>query len=150
MFRWTKYELAFPVGRGPKERENFIRKTLTLLGNNETVGIYPEGRRSRTGNFQIDKIKIGAGWITKLAGPHVKVVPVYVYGTNNIIPVGKFFRLNLQTPVRIYFGIPINLDRYYNLTSDVTTSELITKKIVKEILNEGRRCFEDLYGEGEI
>ena len=109
MFRWTKYELAFPVGRGPKERERFIRKSLTLLGNNETVGIYPEGGRSRTGKFQFDKVKVGAGWIAKLAGPETKVIPVFVYGTNKIIPVGRFFRLNLQTPVRIYFGPPLDL-----------------------------------------
>ncbi|MHA2291169.1 MAG: 1-acyl-sn-glycerol-3-phosphate acyltransferase [Candidatus Hodarchaeales archaeon] len=28
MFRWTKYELAFPVGRGPREREKFIQTAV--------------------------------------------------------------------------------------------------------------------------
>ena len=144
IFRWTKYELAFPVGRGQKERNRFIRKTLTLLGNNETVGIYPEGGRSRTGKFQIDKVKVGAGWIAKLAGPETKVVPVFVYGTNKIIPVGKFFRLNLQTPVRIYFGPPLDLQSYYSMPNTRKTSELITQKVVEGILQEGRKCLNDL------
>ena len=144
MFKWTKYELAFPVGRGSIERDIFIRKALTLLGNNETVGIYPEGGRSRSGKFQKDKIKIGAGWIASTAGPKVKVVPVFVYGTNNIIPFGKFFRLNFNTPVRIYFGSPINLNQYYQLPDGIKKSELITKEVVKGILREGRKCLTDL------
>ncbi len=144
MFKWTKYELAFPVGRGPKERDIFIRKAITLLGNNETVGIYPEGARSRSGKFQRDKIKIGAGWIASLAGPKAKVVPVFVYGTNNIIPFGKFFRLNFTTPVRIYFGLPLNLDKYYQLPNGNKKSELITQEVVKGILREGKKCITDL------
>ncbi|MFX0151096.1 MAG: lysophospholipid acyltransferase family protein [Candidatus Hodarchaeota archaeon] len=144
MFRWTKYELAFPVGRGSVEREKFIRKTLTLLGNDESVGIYPEGGRSKTGKFQHDKIKIGAGWIAKLAGPQTKVVPTFVFGTNNIIPVGKFFRLNFQTPVRIYFGPPLDLDRYYDMPNNIETSRKITQEIVKGILREKQKCLIDL------
>lgn len=144
MFRWTKYELAFPVGRGSKERARFIRKTLTLLKNNETVGIYPEGRRSRTGKFQMDRVKVGAGWIAKLAGQKTKVVPIYVYGTNRIIPVGKFFRLNLHTPVRIYFGPPLDLTPYYTLPNALETSRLITQEVIKGILAEQRKCFLDL------
>lgn len=144
MFRWTKYELAFPVGRGLEERDRFIRNTLTLLKNNETVGIYPEGGRSKTGKFQFEKIKVGAGWIAKLAGPNTKVIPVFVFGTNNIIPFGRFFRLNFNAKVKIYFGPPLNLDRYYNLPNSIETSQRITNEIVKGIITEGRKCFEDL------
>jgi 1-acyl-sn-glycerol-3-phosphate acyltransferase len=144
MFRWTKYELAFPVGRGPKERDKFIRNTLTLLRNSETVGIYPEGGRSKTGKFQFEKIKVGAGWIAKLAGPEAKVIPVFVYGTNNIIPFGRFFRLDFSAKVRIYFGPPINLNRYYNLPNSIDISQKITKEIIKGIIAEGRKCIQDL------
>ena len=143
-FRWTKYELAFPVGRGPTEREKFIRISLTLLENGESVGIYPEGGRSRTGKFQVDKVKVGAGWIAKLAGPITRVVPVFVYGTNNIIPVGKFFRLNFHTPIRIYFGPPLDLTRYYNLPNTLETSTRITQEIVRGILEERRKCLINL------
>jgi 1-acyl-sn-glycerol-3-phosphate acyltransferase len=144
MFRWTKYELAFPVGRGPVEREKFIRISLTLLANGESVGIYPEGGRSRTGEFQVDKVKVGVGWIAKLAGPQTEVVPVFVYGTNTIIPVGKFFRLNFHNPIRIYFGPPVDLTHYYNLPNTLETSKRITREIVKGILEERRKCLIDL------
>ncbi len=144
MFKWTKYELAFPVGRGPLERTRFIRNSLTLLTNKETVGIYPEGGRSRSGKFQFEKIKVGTGWIAKLAGPDTKVIPVFVYGTNNIIPFGKFFRLNFHTQVRIYFGPPLSLDQYYQLPNDLETSKKVTKAIVEGILEQGRQCAKDL------
>lgn len=144
MFRWTKYELAFPVGRGSAERMRFIRKALTLLRNEESVGIYPEGGRSKTGKFHYDKVKVGAGWIAKLAGPQTKVVPVFVYGTNNIFPVGKFFRLNFQTPIRIYFGAPIDLNHFYQMPNNLETSKQITQEIVKGILKERRKCLIDL------
>jgi 1-acyl-sn-glycerol-3-phosphate acyltransferase len=144
IFRWTKYELAFPVERGPEERIKFIRTVLTLLKNNEAVGIYPEGGRSKTGKFQRKKIKYGAGWIAKLAGPETQIIPVFVYGTDKIIPFGKFLRLNFQAPVRIYFGPPLKLDRYYSLPSSLETSEKITKEIVKGILIEGKMCYSNL------
>jgi 1-acyl-sn-glycerol-3-phosphate acyltransferase len=143
MFRWTKYELAFPVGRGSVERMRFIRKALTLLENDESVGMYPEGGRSKAGKFQYDKVKVGAGWIAKLAGPQTKVVPVFVFGTNNIIPVGKFFRLNFQTPVRIYFGPPLDLDRYYHMPNNLETSKKITQEITKGILKERQNCLKN-------
>jgi 1-acyl-sn-glycerol-3-phosphate acyltransferase len=144
MFRWTKYELAFPVGRGSSEREKFIRNSLTLLRNNETVGIYPEGGRSRTGKFQFDKIKVGVGWIAKLAGPQLKVIPVFVYGTNNIIPFGKFFRLNFHTQVKIYFGPALSLDQYYKLPNNLETSKKVTKAIIKGILIQRRKSVKNL------
>ncbi len=144
MFRWTKYELAFPVGRGSKERQKFIRTALTLLRHNESVGIYPEGRRSKTGKFQIDNVKTGAAWIAKNAGEETKAVPVFVYGTNNIIPVGKFFRLNSATKVIAYFGKPIKLDKYYNLPNSLGTAHKITQEIIRGILKEQYRCFLDL------
>lgn len=144
MFRWTKYELAFPVGRGPKERQKFIRTALTLLHHNESVGIYPEGKRSKTGKFQVGNVKVGAAWIAKEAGKKTKVVPVFVYGTNNIIPVGKFFRLNLASKVRVYFGKPLKLDNYYKLPNSVETAQKITQEIIRGILKEQKRCFLDL------
>jgi 1-acyl-sn-glycerol-3-phosphate acyltransferase len=144
MFRWTKYELAFPVGRGHQERTKFIRTVLTLLKNHESVGIFPEGGRSNTGKFQFDKVKVGAGWIAKLAGPDVKIVPVFVHGTNSIIPFRKFFRLNFQAVVRIYFGSPLDLDKYYNLPNTLDTSQKITREIVKGILTERMKCFSEL------
>ncbi len=144
MFRWTKYELAFPVGRGPKERQKFIRIALTLLHHNESVGIYPEGRRSKTGKFQVDNVKVGAAWIAKDAGKKSKVVPVFVHGTNNIIPVGKFFQLNFATKVRAYFGEPLKLDIYYNLPNSLETVHKITQEIIRGILKEQKRCFLDL------
>ena len=144
IFKWTKYELAFPVGRGEQEREKFIRTAVLLLKNNESVGIYPEGRRSRSGIFSIDNVKVGAAWIAKLAGPETQVIPVFVYGTNNIIPVGKFFRLNFNVEVRAYFGKALDLTKFYDLPDTPETSEKIIRIIIQGILRQQTRCMKSI------
>jgi 1-acyl-sn-glycerol-3-phosphate acyltransferase len=144
MFRWTKYELAFPVGRGPREREKFIQTAVLLLMNNEAVGIYPEGRRSRSGTFIQENVKLGAAWIAKTAGRKTKVVPVFVYGTDQIIPVGKFFRLNFNVKVRIYFGNPLNLDHFYDLPDSPEISKKITHLLIQGILEQQKICYRSI------
>jgi 1-acyl-sn-glycerol-3-phosphate acyltransferase len=130
-FKWTKYELAFPVGRGKGEREKFIQTAVTILKDGGSVGIYPEGRRSRSGRFE--SAKLGAGWIAKLAGPAMKVVPVYVNGTDRLLPIGKIPRLNIRQPLNVYFGPPLDLSSYYLLPDSPETSRKILGEIIKGI-----------------
>jgi len=142
--RWTKYELAFPVGRGDKERIKFIRTCITLLKDKTSVGIYPEGKRSRSGKFNARELKVGAGWIAKLAGSEIDVIPVYVHGTNKIIPVGKFFRLNFNAKLKICFGPPIDLSNFYSLPKTAETSKKIVEKIGKAIKKQEKMCFQKI------
>ncbi|MFX0114344.1 MAG: lysophospholipid acyltransferase family protein [Candidatus Hodarchaeota archaeon] len=130
-FKWTKYELAFPVGRGKGEREKFIQTAVTILKDGGSVGIYPEGRRSRSGRFE--SAKIGAGWIAKLAGPKMKVVPVYVNGTNHLLPIGNVPRLNIRQPLKVYFGPPLDLSSYYTLPDSAETSKMILGEMIRGI-----------------
>ncbi len=136
-FRWTKYELAFPVGRGKGERERFIQIALTILKDGGTVGIYPEGERSRSGRFE--NAKIGVGWIAKLAGPNVKIIPVFVKGTNKLLPVKGFPKLNIKQPLLVYFGSKIDLSKYYSLPNSPDTSKRITDEIVNRIHEIGQK-----------
>jgi 1-acyl-sn-glycerol-3-phosphate acyltransferase len=137
-FKWTKYELAFPVGRGKGEREKFIHTAVTILNDGGSVGFYPEGKRSRSG--RLETAKLGAGWIAKLAGPAVKVVPVYVKGSNRLLPIGTVPRLNIRQPLRVYFGPPLDLSAYYSLPDSAETSKLILGKIIKGIHEQEQLC----------
>ncbi|MFX1512957.1 MAG: lysophospholipid acyltransferase family protein [Promethearchaeota archaeon] len=130
-FRWSKYELAFPVGRGAGEREKFIQNAVILLENGESVGIYPEGRRSLM--KQLENVKIGAGWIAKHAGSTIKVIPVYITGTDHLMPLGGFLRLSFMRKLKIRFGSPVDLSDYYLLPDSPKTSKVITEKIVENI-----------------
>ncbi|MHA2291168.1 MAG: lysophospholipid acyltransferase family protein [Candidatus Hodarchaeales archaeon] len=114
------------------------------MKNNETVGIYPEGRRSRSGIFIPKNVKLGAAWIAKIAGRKIKVVPVFVHGTNNIIPPGKFFRLNFHARVRAYFGEPLNLDQFYDLPDSPETSKRMIRIIIQGISDQQKKCSKSL------
>ncbi len=82
--RWVVTFLgAFPVRRGMADR-TAIRTALTLLGQGETVGIFPEGTRSKTG--ALGRPEPGLGMIAVKSG--VPVVPCAVTGTNKIFRGG--------------------------------------------------------------
>ena len=57
----------------------------SILSDGESVLIFPEGTRSRTG--QLQEFKPGVGLIAQELG--VPVVPAYIQGTHQAMPVGK-------------------------------------------------------------
>lgn len=78
VFSWVIRQLnAFPVQRGSADRVA-IRKALALLEQQELVGIFPEGTRSKTG--QLGTSEPGMALIAAKAG--VPIVPTALFGTN--------------------------------------------------------------------
>ncbi|MFB3141362.1 MAG: AMP-binding protein [Acidobacteriota bacterium] len=75
----------------PVEREETslagLRMVKSILSGGESVLIFPEGTRSRTG--QLQEFKPGVGLIAQELG--VPVVPAYIQGTHRAMPVGKTF-----------------------------------------------------------
>jgi len=73
----------------PVEREETslagLRMVKSILSGGESVLIFPEGTRSRTG--QLQEFKPGVGLIAQELG--VPVVPAYIQGTHRAMPVGK-------------------------------------------------------------
>ena len=91
---------AFPVKRGAADK-NAIKHATTLLKNNEVLGIFPEGTRSKTG--EVGKGEVGVALLAAMT--KATVVPVAIIGTNKMFSEDeKFPRLKL------IFGEPIKFE----------------------------------------
>lgn len=112
---------AFPVTRGAFDRRA-MSQAIKLLKQGKALLLFPEGTRSRDGNFL--KPKLGAGKIAKEAG--VPVVPAYIGNSGNL-----FETFLKRKRLKISFGLPI-------LTSwldDVPKDKEGYKRIGEEIMS---------------
>jgi long-chain acyl-CoA synthetase len=119
----------------PVEREETslagLRMVKSILSGGESVLIFPEGTRSRTGQTQ--EFKPGVGLIALELG--VPVVPAYIHGTHQAMPVGK--ALPRRRQIEVFFAPAIraevappdgpgvaNDERYRQLAADVRAAIL--------------------------
>jgi 1-acyl-sn-glycerol-3-phosphate acyltransferase len=98
LFGWLirKYN-AFPVTRGSFDRKA-IPQAVTLLNEGKALLLFPEGTRSRDGNFL--EPKLGIGKIAKEAG--VPIVPAYIANSGNLL-----LTFVKRKKLVILFGSPI-------------------------------------------
>ncbi|MEX1218729.1 MAG: lysophospholipid acyltransferase family protein [Acidimicrobiales bacterium] len=96
---------ALAIGAIPVERTKVSRKaidqSLELLKENWSMLIFPEGARSPDGWAR--PFTSGAAFLSSHSG--VPVVPVYLHGTNKVLPKGKNFPRPARTSV--IFGSPM-------------------------------------------
>ncbi|MFQ5846452.1 MAG: lysophospholipid acyltransferase family protein [Candidatus Methylomirabilales bacterium] len=93
---------AFPVRRGQVDHAA-IRQCLRLLGEGESLLMFPEGTRGD--GMALQAAEEGIGFLAARSG--CAVVPVYVQGTDNVLPRGK--RIPRVRPVAVYFGSALRL-----------------------------------------
>ncbi|GAB4479106.1 MAG: lysophospholipid acyltransferase family protein [Anaerolineae bacterium] len=108
-----RYERHFPFGpilkiagsifirRGEVDRRA-LAQAMAVLADGKTLAIAVEGTRSKTGTLA--EGKLGAAYIATRAG--VPIVPVVVWGTEQIIPSWKRLR---RAEVVVRFGRPFTL-----------------------------------------
>lgn len=110
---------AFPVKRGLADR-NALRKGISILNDGKTLGLFPEGTRSKNG--EVGEALAGAGFFALRAD--AVVVPCAIIG-----PYKAFKQLT------VVYGKPMNLNDYREKKSsakevaDVIMEEI---KILKE------------------
>jgi len=94
----------------PIEREETslagLRMVQSILSQGEPILIFPEGTRSRTG--QLQTFKPGLGLLAKEL--NVPIVPAYIGGTREALPVGRL--LPRPNKVKVLFGPPISMEKY--------------------------------------
>ena len=64
-----------------------LKKSLSVLKNGKALGVFPEGTRSRDG--KLHKAEPGVGIIA--AKSRVPIVPIYISGTDKVLPIGAKF-----------------------------------------------------------
>lgn len=119
---------AFPVDR-ENPKPSTIKETVKRLKQGEVIAIFPEGRRSETGEPQ--EAKRGVGMIAGMS--RVPVVPTLLTGTDKALPPGA--RWLKRAKISVEFGSPI----YYTSTfgnrelSGHGLHEAISSKVMAEI-----------------
>lgn len=122
---------AFPVKRGTADRAA-IRNALSLLGQGELLGLFPEGTRSKTG--ELGKPEPGIAMIALKA--NVPIIPAAISGTNCV------FRNGSLLPVfTIRFGPPIYPDADPAYRENMA---LLGDKIMQEIAKQQQQTGRNL------
>jgi 1-acyl-sn-glycerol-3-phosphate acyltransferase len=118
---------AFPIARGKADRR-VIRYAIELLKNEEPLLIFPEGTRSKTGEF--GEAEIGLGMIAHAA--KAPIIPVYIRGTQNALssvrPGVRFVKSE------IHYGKPLLFEEEYSRRGDRETLEAIGNRTMQEII----------------
>lgn len=91
---------AFPVRRGEADRDA-IRSAVSYLDQRAVVGIFPEGRRQRSGTLATPQ----PGFALLALRDGVKTVPVAMTGTNRILRHG----IPSLPKVTVTFGPPLDV-----------------------------------------
>ncbi len=116
---------AFPVDRGNLDM-NAVRTAMSILRSGETLGIFPEGTRSRTG--YMGPLLGGASLLAiKSACP---VVPIYIEG-----------RYWIFHPMRVHIGRPIEMADLLAGRINRETGEVMTGRMQDAFLHlSGGKC----------
>lgn len=124
IFGWLirKYN-AFPVSRGSFDRKA-ISRAVELLKQGKALLLFPEGTRSRDGNFL--EPKLGVGKIAKEAG--VPIVPAYIGNSGDLL---KTFLKRKR--LRIGFGLPIPTSWLDKIPKDKEGYKKIGQEIMSRI-----------------
>ena len=95
---------VFPLPQRETGTRRAIRYLGDLLGDGNSVLIFPEGRRTNTG--EISRFQPGIGMIA--ARLQVPVIPVRIDGLDRVLH--QTWRMARPGPVRVVFGAPLRLE----------------------------------------
>lgn len=93
---------AFPVVRHHADR-GALKQALQVLQRGHVLMMYPEGTRSR--DLQMHRPYAGAGFLARKS--RVPIVPVAVWGSENVLPTGASWPRHSHVHIR--FGDPFLL-----------------------------------------
>lgn len=120
-----------PLRPGRVDRTAF-GLVVELLKAGKAVVIFPEG--TRTPNGQLQEGKPGIGVI--VAEAHCPVVPVYIAGTFDVLPIGvKWMRCR---PVHVVFGEPIDFTHEIQMYHGKELYQHITQRVMTRIADLSR------------
>jgi 1-acyl-sn-glycerol-3-phosphate acyltransferase len=107
---WMISRAAFPIDR-ENTRPSSIKEVVRRLRKGELIVLFPEGKRSETG--ELLEAKRGVDVIAKMSG--AVIVPTFIAGSNSALPFhAKWLK---RADISVVFGKPL----YYNSTAGDNT-----------------------------
>lgn len=145
---WAMYPPFFREERVVEKRE-FDKYSLRRLvqicssGKSRVVGFHPEGRRNFSDNpYEFLPAQPGIGKVIMAARP--QVIPVFIAGLGNDLPKQILGNWRGGEKVRIRFGAPIDLSKFYekrdSLRAHKEIADFLMSKI-GELAEEDRKSF---------
>lgn len=122
---------CIPVFKGSK-RLDIVKYNIAVVRGGGSVVYFPEGARTKDGKLQPGKL--GAGLLAHET--KTMVIPCAVKNTAIAMPVGRSFTLGggpRRLVLKVKFGPPLDLNRFYKLPSRKETSQAISDFIMEEI-----------------
>jgi 1-acyl-sn-glycerol-3-phosphate acyltransferase len=129
-----------PIDRsGGKASDAALNTGLRVLGQDELLGIYPEGTRSPDGRLY--RGKTGVARMALEAG--VNVIPVAMIGTREIQPAGQ--KIPRIRRVGIKIGAPLDFSRYEGMQHDRFVLRSMADEIMYELMELSGQEYVDIY-----
>lgn len=134
VLKWFIRHFSFPVDR-ERPRPSTIKDAVKRLRGGELVLMFPEGRRSDSGELQT--AKRGIGMIASLS--NVPVIPAIIIGSDRALPPDA--RWLKRAKISIVFGRPLDFTALKEETKNGghTLHEAISNAIMSEILGLKQR-----------
>jgi 1-acyl-sn-glycerol-3-phosphate acyltransferase len=134
VLKWFIRHFSFPVDR-ERPRPSTIKDAVKRLRSGELVLMFPEGRRSDSGELQT--AKRGIGMIASFS--NVPVIPAIIIGSNRALPPDA--RWLKRAKISIVFGRPLDFTALKEETKNDghTLHEAVSNAIMSEILGLKQR-----------
>ncbi len=117
---------CIPVKKGRKDL-SALRKMADAIKKSPMI-LFPEGTRSRDGS--IGHSRPGAGMLILESRP--TVVPVYIEGMNQILPIGSMFPRFFKK-IDVVYGKPLDFSEFYGVEKNKALAEAITERVMQTI-----------------
>ncbi len=121
------------VRRGTPAAGNVLEEAAVLLARNEVVALYPEGKETLDPDYWPQQGRPGAAALALATG--APVLPVAVWGTQEIRGHQHSLKLLPQRTVTLAFGEPLRLDSYRGSRWTNEVLDAATDEIVRAILD---------------
>ncbi len=124
---WTSFHFrCIPVRPGRRDLKALVRMIDVLPYG--TMNIFPEGRRSRTG--EVRDGKPGPGLLILATKP--RVIPVAIEGMQDVLPIGSSIP-RIGKRIWIKFGEPIDYSEFVGRPRTRETAQEIVDKVMETI-----------------
>jgi 1-acyl-sn-glycerol-3-phosphate acyltransferase len=142
---WSMY----PPFYAENEKRLFDKYSLRRLvqlcrsGPGNVIGFHPEGTRNKDSDpYTFLRAQPGVGKLIKEASP--QVIPVFIAGLGNNLPKQILGNWTGGEKIRLHFGAPLDLARFYSMKDHVRTYKEIGEYVMSKIAllgEEDRRMY---------